>query len=307
MEDEVGDILMKVQIIGGGAVGLLIASFLAEASNEVIVVVRNAQQLEALRQKGITRITFDETNRHVQIQAVTKLRTDVDMTIVTTKSYQLHDVFVQLRKLPNDMPLLFTQNGLAHYEPAIDLPQKHIAFASVQFGAKREENTVVSHKGIGVCKIALAKGAQHKFSSLLRASTDDFPLELTESPYDMLFEKAMLNCFINPLTAILQVRNGRLVENDSAYALLQQLYVELMDAFPAFAPSFPFQSVVTLCNNTSRNTSSMLADRLNGQKSEIDAIVLPVLQKAEQANKTLPTLRTLYQLVVALEKERETI
>ena len=57
----------------------------------------------------------------------------------------------------------------------------------------------------------------------------------------MLFEKAVFNCLINPLTAILQVRNGELVTNKQAFLLMKTIYRELTDAFEGVEQAIPFQ------------------------------------------------------------------
>ena len=296
---------MKVQIIGGGAVGLLVASYLQQGGLQVTIVVRNEEQCESLNRNGLTRIGFNEEELTIPVTATTQLQGDARLTIVTTKSYQLTSLLSRLQKLPTDMALLFMQNGLAHFEPALQLPQQHIGFASVQFGAVRDSLTSVSHKGIGLFKLAVAKGDKRHFEVLEAVASEKFPVLFEEKAYDMLFEKALLNCFVNPMTAILQVKNGVLIQNPAAYKLLKQLYDELKLAFPREMEKFPFEAVVSLCEKTALNTSSMLMDMKCGRQSEVDAIVRPIIEKAERAGHLLPSLSTLYYLVNALEMERD--
>lgn len=298
-------ISMKVQIVGAGSVGLLVASYFLENGLDVVLVGRNPEQLEQLSSNGLTRINNDETSINNRIKVTSTLIADADITIVTTKSYQVQGLFVELAKLPEKAALLFMQNGLAHYEPSLTLPQQHIAFASLQFGALREGFTTVRHTGVGVFKLAVAKGELSVFSKLLRCNVHNFPIIVEEDAYAMLFEKALLNCFVNPLTALLQVKNGVLIRNEQAFALLQQLYEELKFAFSEEMIHFPFEKVVALCENTAANTSSMLMDRLNERQSEVDAIVWPIIELANKKGYELPTLRTLYYCITAIEKERD--
>lgn len=121
----------------------------------------------------------------------------------------------------------------------------------------------------------------------------------------MLFEKAILNSLINPLTAVLQVKNGELVTNQQAFLLMQTIYEELTAAFTSIAHTISFNDVVDLCRKTAENTSSMLADRMQGRKSEIETIVGAILNKALVNGHNLPTLRTLYHQVLAIEESGE--
>ena len=293
---------VTIQIIGGGAVGLLLASFFAEKKFAVEVVSKREKQCEALHTYGLVRNSFTGNTETFVVGATTQLATRPDFVIVATKYEALVQIYPLLEKLPTTVPLLFIQNGLAHYEEALRLPQQHIAFGSAQFGAQRENDYTVVHRGVGVLKVAVARGDVEKFSSVEKLQSELLPIQCEVDAEKMLFEKALLNCFINPLTAILKIKNGELLTNKHAYTLLEMLYEELVVAFPNMRVQFPFDSVTALCEKTATNTSSMLADRLAGRKTEVETIVGAILQKATRENKQIPTLRMLYEMIKAIEQ-----
>ena len=298
---------MNVVVIGAGAVGMLTASFLAEAGIHVTVAVRRQEQAHELNKVGLIRVNFDGTKTQSQVGATTSLSTlpHQNLAVIAVKYGQLHTIYEELSALPKDIPLLFMQNGLAHYEEALQLQQETIAFCSVAFGAQVENNTTVLHRGQGMCKIAIARGDKTLFLKLQQMVSPAFPITIAQNAERMLFEKAVLNSLINPLTYILQVKNGELLTNKQAFLLVQTLFKELVDAFPGLESTVPFSDVVALCEKTADNTSSMLADRLNGRKSEIGTIVGAVLRKALNNGHTLPTLRTFYHQVLAIEESGE--
>lgn len=298
---------MNVVVIGAGAVGMLMASFLAEAGIHVTVVVRRQEQAQELNKVGLIRVNLDGTKTYSKVDATTSLRKlpQQNLAVIAVKYGHLHMLYEELSALPKDLPLLFIQNGLAHYEEALQLQQETIAFSSVTFGAQVSNNTTVLHSGLGLCKIAAARGDKTSFLRLQQMVNRIFPIMLTQNAEQMLFEKAVFNSLINPLTAILQVKNGELLTNKQAFLLMQSLYKELIDAFPSLEASVAFSDVVALCEKTAPNTSSMLADRLHGRKSEIDTIVGAILRKAFHNGHTLPILRTLYLQVLAIEESGE--
>lgn len=296
---------MKVQIIGGGAVGLLVASFLAEMNTEVTVITRREEQATSLNSYGLHRKNIDGSTTIVKVAARTVLLQQPTLTIVATKYNELHTIYPVLKELSPEAPLLFMQNGLAHYEEALLLPQRHIAFSSAQFGAQKENDYTVIHRGIGILKTGIARGDERMFSLLKEVQNQNFPVVFEPDAERILFEKVLLNCFINPLTAILNVKNGELVTNQYALKLLHALYEELMTAFPYMRQVFPFEEVEALCVRTAQNTSSMLADRLAGRKTEVETIVGAILKKANNEGYTIPTLETLYALIKALEESGE--
>lgn len=295
---------MKVAIIGAGAVGQLTASFLAESGVLVTLVARRQEQVNELNAKKLTRINVDGTKAVQRIVATTDLTNlpKQDLLVIAVKYGHLQKLYNQLALFSSDMPLLFMQNGLAHFEEALLLPQKNIAFGSVTFGAQLLDQSTVQHRGVGLCKIAIERGEHWAFQQLLQLQHSLFPIELASNAEQMLFAKAVLNSLINPLTAVLQVKNGELVANQQAFLLLESIYRELTEAFEL---TISFSDVIDLCRKTANNTSSMLADRLQGRKSEIETIVGVILNKALANGHNLPTLRTLYHQVLAIEESGE--
>ena len=63
---------MLIQIIGAGAVGMLMASFMAEARLPIHIVTRRVQQAELLIKQGLTRQNIDGTIQRFPVQASTK-------------------------------------------------------------------------------------------------------------------------------------------------------------------------------------------------------------------------------------------
>lgn len=295
---------MRIEIIGAGAVGLLLASFYAESGVSVRLITKEKMQTSDVK---INRTNIDGSMNSFQVEYASTIRMNTDLIIVTVKYGQLHMVYKQLASIDSTIPLLFVQNGVAHFDEVMQLTHQHIAFSSLQFGAQKLSVHHVAHKGIGAMKLALGKGDTSRFASLTLFSTELLPVLWVEDAEVMLMEKALLNCFINPLTAILQVKNGQLVNENNAFQLLKNLYNEVIATFPQYAHTFRFAQVVELCEKTAQNTSSMLADRQAGRKTEIDTIVGAILKKAHTENKQMPILQTLYMLVKAFEESGETM
>lgn len=295
--------MTSIHIIGAGAVGLLTASYLREAGYDVTVIARRDEQAKRINEHGITRHEISGQQKTFHVQVGTRLDITGDaIIIVATKYSALKSIYPLLAKIPFDVPLLFLQNGLAHFEEVLTLPHEHITLGSVQFGAQKEGDTSVIHRGQGVLKLAVARGDERVVELLGAIHHETFYVQQERDAEQMLLEKALLNCFINPLTALLEVRNGQLIENEHALYLLRQLYEELMTAFPSMKQTFPFKSVYDLCERTATNTSSMLTDRLQNRKSEVETIVGAVIRKANGVGHELPTLQILYRLLLAVEE-----
>lgn len=295
---------MKVAIIGGGSVGLLVASFLAEHQFDITIITRRQSQAQTLSNSGVIKKNVDGSESIFPVSAQTNILNpdQYAFIIVAVKYMQLQEILQKLVSFENLPPLLFLQNGLSHFEEAMQLPFSQIAFGSVSFGAQKENDNMVIHRGIGAINIAVGRGENTAIKQLPLWSSPTLPINLVENAEEMLFHKAFFNCMINPLTFILQLKNGALLTEPHVFTIVKNLFEEMKAAFPE-AASITFEQVEALCHRTGENTSSMLSDRLANRQTEIESIVGAMLKKAQQKGKDLPILSTLYQLVLQLEGE----
>ena len=164
---------MRIEIIGAGAVGLLLASFYAEKGVSVRLITKEKMQKGNVQ---INRTNVDGSMSRFQVECASTVRTNTDLIIVAVKYGQLPAVYKQLASIQPAIPLLFVQNGVAHFEEAMQLSQQHIAFSSIQFGAQKLSSYHVAHKGIGVMKLAVAKGDSSIFAKLQSFSYELLPV-----------------------------------------------------------------------------------------------------------------------------------
>lgn len=298
---------MGIVIAGAGSVGLLLGSFLSEAGKDVTMLVRREEQARLIVEKGIERVNEDGTKSIVHVNATSDIG-EIPINylwILAVKFSDLRSLLAQLKEAEIKGPVLFVQNGIGHLAlaNAMDLP--HIAFATIEHGALRIDDRTVNHNGVGMLTIGEGRGDAAFFDQIEEARSDRFPIKRHADGEHVLMRKVMINCLINPLTAILQVKNGDLLTNQYCNQLFEKLYEELMDAFPKMRSSLPVEAVQDVCKNTARNHSSMLMDLRSGRKMEIETIVTAVITKARKENNKLPLLSTFEKMLYALQGKGE--
>jgi 2-dehydropantoate 2-reductase len=298
---------MEVIIAGAGSIGLLLGSFMTEAGMNVTFYVRREEQAKLIRAEGIQRINQDDTKDVFRVHATTDIR-DLSTTalwIVAVKYAGLRDLLSEIRMAKLINPVLFVQNGIGHMELVKDTELPHIAFATVEQGAGRVDDRTVSHNGVGMLTIATNRGDAGVFDLIGKAHSDIFPVSYHIDAEVILMRKVLINCMINPLTAILKVKNGELLTNDYCFTLFNTLYEELMGAFPEMQALLTKDAVVDICRKTAKNHSSMLADYLAVRPMEIETIVSAVIRKANGRNKLLPLLTIVEQMLYAIDQKGE--
>lgn len=290
---------MNIGIVGAGAIGLLFGAYLSEAGHRITFLVRkNSEEKQFYIEKNT------EKPQQINCEIVSNIANlkQMDLIVIAVKYHHLAELEDQLNSLPLQIPLLFIQNGLSHLAFLEQLKQETIMIGSVLHGAMKKNSSTVQHLGIGSTYIGFKKGNCHSIEKLV-ANNDRFPITLTPDVEQMLVKKAMLNCLINPLTTIARVTNGELIENNSYKVILRSMYDEMMEAFEDWPEKLTWAEVVSVCETTGSNRSSMLRDYENGRMMELDTIVGAILKRAAKRQKALPILKVFYLLLIEINKE----
>ncbi|MCS0787331.1 2-dehydropantoate 2-reductase [Cytobacillus firmus] len=287
---------MKIAIIGGGAIGLLFAHYLNE-NHEVRVYIRNCTQLQKLRKKGLTTERNGiRNNAPVNAFHFKEWKGEEDLTIIAVKQYSIPEAVKDLMEMNTGKcgSFLFLQNGMGHLKWAEMLEAENIYVGSVEHGALKPEPDIVLHTGIGVTKVAALKGDVEYLSKISDSASCYFPFKFAENHLEMLIEKLIVNCVINPLTAVLRVRNGELLANKFYYQLFLRLFDEVSGILGIPDKAGALTHVKSVCEETEMNRSSMLKDIEEGRETEIDAILGYILEEAEKKKMSAPYSESLY-------------
>jgi 2-dehydropantoate 2-reductase len=120
----------------------------------------------------------------------------------------------------------------------------------------------------------------------------------------VIWEKLVVNAAINPLTALLRVKNGELLKRPFARELMGELACEAASVAKAHGVELPFPGAERVAEEVARrtteNTSSMLQDVLRGAPTEVDVINGAVVHWGEKKNVPTPANRVIWSLVKAL-------
>ncbi|HWO95093.1 MAG TPA: 2-dehydropantoate 2-reductase [Bacillus sp. (in: firmicutes)] len=296
--------MKKIAIIGGGSVGLLFASYLAEHFN-VTVYTRTKQQAKTVGSEGIIRV-IGESKRKMSVRAgvLSEGMDGEDLVIVAVKQYHLENVLSLLKnEIKNDIPVLFVQNGMGHIHKIEKSAHKHVFLGIVEHGALKTGINEIHHTGAGVTKIACYRGKSSYMEELFKKPIESFLFMREENWYEMLINKLIVNACINPLTALYRVTNGQLIENPFYYENLKTVFGETIQALRIIDGAAQWTKVMDICRRTSLNRSSMLKDIEEGRETEVEAILGYVLQEAEVSRVAAPSVKFLYKSIKGLQNK----
>ncbi len=324
---------MKIDIIGAGSLGLLLAGKLIHAGNEVRLWCRSVEQCQALSTSGLT-ICYEDNQAEIKISGdrflsapvrdfpAAYLREPGDWIFITVKQNILHQVFPELLSplRQQQSHIVCFQNGMGHMELLQELlPLADLYAAVTTEAAKRKTLTKAIHAGKGetwignwpVGKHMLGKHPKEqdeiKVISLLEAlSLAGFTALLSKEVDTMIYRKLLINAVINPLTAIWRIPNGGLLVSKQRMQLMRDLYAEAISVYEACGIAHEanaWDNILEVCQSTAGNTSSMLADVLASRATEIRWINGSLVDMAERSGMAVPLHRWICRLIEGMSVE----
>jgi 2-dehydropantoate 2-reductase len=292
-------------VVGTGAMACLFAARLSASGSDVTMLGTWREGIDALRRGGVVLVDAEGE------QAYPVCATDdpaecagARSALVLVKSWQTERAAGQLAScLAPEGVALTLQNGLGNREKLTKiLGAQRVALGVTTIGANLLGPGKVRLAGEGVISLSVHSrlGA---LADRLRAA--GFIVENAPDPDALLWGKLVINAAINPLTALLGVPNGALLERPTARSLMTTVAREAAAVAMAQGLHLPYPdpavAVETIARRTAANRSSMLQDLQRGAPTEIDAICGAIVTAGEQTDVPTPVNRTLWQLVKALE------
>jgi 2-dehydropantoate 2-reductase len=178
------------------------------------------------------------------------------------------------------------------------LGEEHTALGVTTYGATLVEPGVVQPGGEGIITLGSHPRLRELKNSLQGAG---FSVEETTDLPGLLWSKLVINAGINPLSALLGVKNGELLESKAArrimsYAAEETAAVALEKDIQLVYEN-PVLAVEKVAAATAGNTSSMLQDLKRGAPTEIDSICGAIVREGKKVNIPTPVNKFLLNLI----------
>ena len=306
---------MKITVIGPGAIGCLLAAYLARAGQEVCLLDYRPERAALLQEEGIN-VEGVKGEFHTPIKATAnpaEIRT-VKMFLVCVKAGDTLAAASRLKGIiPPQSYLLSLQNGLGNVEKLGELFGEEHVFAGVtSHGATLLGVGHVRHAGHGKIWLGpmtepapgrtVVQNNRELSAALNRAGLQALEVDDIRT---VLWRKLLANVGINALTAILGVPNGEILNIPEIQKLMAQAVTEAvemaqLDGVYLHTPD-EIERVKDVCRSTAANISSMLQDVRRQKKTEIDYINGAVVNLAARHGIGAPVNEALTALVRTLE------
>ncbi len=312
---------MKLAIFGIGAMGSLFGARLAPYT-DVTLIGHWPEQVEALRRGPLHVLRADGSTYETRVRVTDSVGAThesplraafdgdpADVALILTKAGKTDQAALAASHvLKPDGVAVTLQNGIGNYEI---LEQRvgagRAALGTTTQGAAMVEPGVVREGGAGLTHLATRAeidGNIRRLAELLEQAA--FKTEVVGDVSGLVWGKLAINAAINPLTALLRVPNGALLDSPEARRIMEQAALEVAAVAEAQGIRLPFEdadiAAAKVAQATAVNLSSMLQDARRGAETEIEAICGAVLREGQRLGVPTPTNAMLYYLIKAMEQ-----
>lgn len=305
----------RIAVVGAGAVGCYFGGMLARAGASVTLIGR-APHVEAINRDGlfIDSIHFKES---VSVSASTDLAAvrDADLVLFSVKTVDTESVAKALAShLAPDTIVVSLQNGVDNVEridfaAGIQAVPAVVYIAAEMIGLGR-----VKHSGRGDLIIGdPSPNHDASESDLAKIATTfmraDVPCRVSENITAELWEKLIMNCAYNAISALSRTKYGRIARDPGTVEVMKRVVGEAVAVGTAagvkLSAEKTFSAVLKLGGEAMPEAiSSTAQDIARGKPTEIDSLNGFLVRRGAELIVPTPINETLYSLVKLLEQAR---
>lgn len=318
--------LLKVCVIGAGAVGGYFGVRLAQVSSEVSVVARGAA-LQAIQNRGW--ILESDCHRIAsKVKAVSNPSElgQQDIVIIAVKSHDFESVATKVKPLLgpqtilipalNGVPWWFSSGsghpGTLGRIQCVDktglieasIPSSSVIGTVVYPSLSSPEPGMTRHHSgtkivFGEPGLQLGETASkrlQKLVELMRSSGLD--AEISSDIRTEVWKKLMGNACFNPVSLLTSSATDLMIDDPGTYELFKSMMTELLEIGGSLGlrPNINVEDRIALTRKLGHIKTSMLQDAERGRKVEIEAILGAACELGRRVNTLTPTLDAVYSL-----------
>src|SRR6185503_2424054 len=314
---------MKICVYGAGAIGGLMAAWLARAGHEVSLVARGAQ-LDAIRRDGL-RVRSQGKTESFKIKADANPAAfgAQDYVLVTVKAQNLTEVADSIAPLlgrdtsvvtaMNGVPWWFF-HGLKRHDSRLEsldpggtlsraVPTERVVGCVIHLAASTPEPGLVSHN-MGARLILGEPGGENtaRTKRIAEALTGaGFEAVVSNTIEKDFWVKLLGNVSFNPVSALTVSTADRLIQNDEVKAYMVEIMREVLAIGRAVGvdANIDPEQRIDMARALGPFKTSMLQDLEAGKRLEIDGLLAGTLEIARKAGVRAPSTESLFGLIRA--------
>jgi len=310
---------MNIVVVGLGALGTTFATLLKKDGHQVFAITKEKYLAElADRKIRICGIWGDHEAILDGIYAGigTLINEKIDLILLTVKSFDTEMAAKMIAPLAGGSAIVVSaQNGYGNYEAVARIVGKeHALLARIIFGARivktgySEVTVIADDVRIGQPEGAIPADIIIKIASEINKA--GVPSSYAADVNEILWDKILYNCALNPLGALLECNYGLLAAHEHTRRVMNALIKEIFQVAGAHSIRLHWTSAEDyidyfygkLIPPTQEHYPSMYHDLKAGKRLEIDALNGAIVNLAGEKGVPVPVNETIVCLIEVKEK-----
>jgi len=303
--------------MGSGSVGSLFGGMISTVYSDVRLVGRtnhiqainnNGLKIQGLINKtvNVSGVTSVE-DIHQEITSESKI---IEYILITTKAHQTESAVNDLKRIVSKETIFIAlQNGIGTEEIIKNIfPDNMVLRGITSIGVCRPISGEVEFTGKGLTRIGYTNQDEKNSAKVLvdLFNKAKITTSLEQNILGAVFTKTIVNCALNPLTAIYNIKNIEVYKQKplhkkasilakEAWNVAKKLNIKLTVKDPI---AYTFEVIL----DTGENTNSMLTDVLNKRKTEIDFINGKIIFLGKEKGVSISNNQEIYDKVIDITK-----
>jgi 2-dehydropantoate 2-reductase len=287
-----------VVVLGAGAIGSTYGALLSRVSD--VTLVGSKEHVKHIQRFGLE-LTGEASNNY-SLRAIAKINQLLPNTLIllTTKIPQVTTALTDVRPfLRSDSIILALQNGLDIENEILDVVGTGEIIRGITNIAAEFLVPGRVRYWIGETILSNSKSSKEIVQMFTSAGLST---HVSENIHEDIWNKLILNCVTNPLTALLRVSNNQIL-NPQLEWIRHELIFECVEIARAVGIEITLKPLDIDRKITKYyNLSSMCQDILKKKKTEIDYLNGKIVSLGKKYGIPTPINQTLTDLVKFLEK-----
>ena len=305
-------IVMRIAILGAGAMGSLFGALLSKDGREVVLLDSWLDGIKVIQQRGLRLCDRDGNSEEIPMKAFSDAHSAgrVDLVIVFVKSYQTASLMEQaLPLLSEGTSVLTLQNGWGNAARIAAICGEERVLAGVTYhSATVLEPGVVKHAGTGATFLGELNGNLSERATQIANVLTHAGINTTavSDVVREIWAKLSLNVCTLPTSALLRCFAGELVKHEGSLALMRGLLREAVRVAHTLGIHLDeeerWQAITGLLQRASGARASMLQDVDNRRQTEIDVVNGAIVELGKQRQVPTPYNESMVWLINSIQE-----
>ncbi|QYA44280.1 2-dehydropantoate 2-reductase [Macrococcoides bohemicum] len=306
---------MKIVMAGSGAMGGRVGLYLTESGQDVVMLDKWQDHVDAMNSNGVAVHSYGETTNHkVKAVFMDDYNEPADLVILLTKALTAEETIDNLIKqgvITKETKVMSLMNGLGHGDMLLKkLSVEQVILAVTMWSAGLKGPGELILEGTGNIEFGYPDGHVDAFIEKLKVILDEAKLNgvISNDIVTSIWNKALVNCCFNTYCSVTDKRIGEFGAYEQADAMLIPLVKEIIAVGATKGAKLDLDATIEkfhkmyLPDVVGLHYPSMTQDIHNGRKTEVDFLTGAVSRYGDEAGIGTPYCDILTHLVHQIEK-----